>query len=656
LTVEDNMNELTPIETVNALILSNEDIINYDIELGENLACVVSSDDNAGGNTISWDYIVMDSTPDEPPFMGPITITTDKDYTVGATLQCEATVVDAEDGILSPSYIWKDAEANIISTQQNLLLTAQNSHPEQFLYCYATATDTSQNTANQASGIVILNAPPTFLANNAQEAEIIVSGSPNINSLLECTAAPIDPDEEEGLEISYLWTNTTQNMEIATTEDLDLGALNVFPNDIIECFVDVIDVRGGVASSQTRIEIENRNPQSNGIEILLEGNELHCVASFSDLDNDALDITYRWTWMNSETVVGIDAFLDLSSLNFSSGDEIECHSTATDNWGGMTEQSSTLAIGEQDDDLDGLTNEQENTYSTDPNNADSDGDGLLDGEEVYQYETQPNNEDSDGDGLWDGEDILCDALQSDSDGDGIDDGMEGNDDLDLDGTPNCLDNDSDEDGHLDSIEGREDVDEDGLINALDVDSDNDEILDSIEGFDDTDADGTPNLWDRDSDGDGILDLTEGNQDLDGDGQGNYVDLESDGDDINDADEIELGTDPFDADTDKDGASDGVERNLGTDPLRQDTDGDGLLDGEEIYTYETNPLEIDSDADKAPDKDEVDLGTDPNDPNDFPTGVFGNGCMTNKLHDISPFFLLILFLYRRSYYESMRVQR
>ena len=133
--------------------------------------------------------------------------------------------------------------------------------------------------------------------------------------------------------------------------------------------------------------------------------------------------------------------------------------------GGFSSQSTTIEIGEQDDDLDGLTDEEEEEYATDPNNPDSDGDGLLDGEEVYQYETQPDNPDSDGDGLLDGEDILCDPHISDVDEDGIGDWKEGTSDLDGDGIINCLDDDSDGDGHADAFETGEDIDQDGLINS-----------------------------------------------------------------------------------------------------------------------------------------------------------------------------------------------
>jgi hypothetical protein len=93
----------------------------------------------------------------------------------------------------------------------------------------------------------------------------------------------------------------------------------------------------------------------------------------------------------------------------------------------------------------------------------------------------------------------------------------------------------------------------------------------------------------------------------------YVPLESetdaDGDNVTKADELENGTDPFDADTDDDGLQDGREVELGTDPTVADTDGDGLEDGREVELG-TDPTVADTDGDGLEDGREVELGTDP----------------------------------------------
>ena len=55
-----------------------------------------------------------------------------------------------------------------------------------------------------------------------------------------------------------------------------------------------------------------------------------------------------------------------------------------------------------DKDEDGLTNTEELGYGTDPNDADTDNDGLNDGLELNVYSTDPFDQDSDNDGYLDG--------------------------------------------------------------------------------------------------------------------------------------------------------------------------------------------------------------------------------------------------------------
>jgi hypothetical protein len=59
-----------------------------------------------------------------------------------------------------------------------------------------------------------------------------------------------------------------------------------------------------------------------------------------------------------------------------------------------------------DADGDGLNHDTELVYGTSPTLADSDGDGLTDGQEIDLYATSPTLADSDSDGLSDGEEVL----------------------------------------------------------------------------------------------------------------------------------------------------------------------------------------------------------------------------------------------------------
>ncbi len=194
-----------------------------------------------------------------------------------------------------------------------------------------------------------------------------------------------------------------------------------------------------------------------------------------------------------------------------------------------------------------------------------------------------NGEDEDCDGTVD-EDVSCPAgsiceagrcvdfseppppMDRDSDGDGLLDGEEcpGGEELDtdMDGMPDCRDPDDDNDGIL-TINERpgfadQDTDGDGRPNHLDPDDDNDSIptIDERPGFMDvdTDGDGTPDHLDTDDDGDGIPTRQEADEDtsagddLDEDGTPSYRDIDSDGDSLLDRDE-------GDGDEDGDGAPD-----------------------------------------------------------------------------------------------------
>jgi hypothetical protein len=269
-----------------------------------------------------------------------------------------------------------------------------------------------------------------------------------------------------------------------------------------------------------------------------------------------------------------------------------------------------------DPDNDGLTTGFENgTSGTDPNDPDTDGDGLLDGVEVNGTNpTDPLNPDSDGDGILDGDE--------DRNHNGAHDPGELN--------PN--DTDTDDDGLLD---GTEDANHNGIhdageTNGTNPDTDGDGLCDGAIAV------GSVCVAGEDMDADGVRDATETdprNADTDGDGlfdgtevlDGNYPgplgpktdplnpDTDSDGlsDGVEDADgngQMDAGeTDPTDPDTDDGGENDGSERNNGRNPvdnpaddfggaMEVDTDGDGVPDDDDNCPTTPNSDQSDSDGD------------------------------------------------------------
>ena len=66
---------------------------------------------------------------------------------------------------------------------------------------------------------------------------------------------------------------------------------------------------------------------------------------------------------------------------------------------------ATICGPSADPDEDGLTNREEADAATDPLNADTDYDGLADGDELAIYTTEPMAADTDGDGFEDGQEV-----------------------------------------------------------------------------------------------------------------------------------------------------------------------------------------------------------------------------------------------------------
>ena len=183
----------------------------------------------------------------------------------------------------------------------------------------------------------------------------------------------------------------------------------------------------------------------------------------------------------------------------------------------------TPTLDGTDSDGDGLSDRLENEIGTDPRNPDTDGDQLLDGEEVFTYTTDPLVKDTDRDQLMDGEEVI--QLKSD---------------------PKKLD-----------------TDEDQL-------SDGEEVLnrktDPLKA--DTDDDGL-------KDGDEVQRRTD------------PLNPDTDRDQLNDGAEIQQGTDPLNPDSDNDRLLDGNESPPCPNPLNPDSDADGIIDGQDLNPCDPN---------------------------------------------------------------------
>lgn len=350
----------------------------------------------------------------------------------------------------------------------------------------------------------------------------------------------------------------------------------------------------------------------------------------SDCDGDGLTNDEENTGVNDPSTPANPAGNTTDSNNADTdGDGISDGQEAMD---GTDPNDSCDSVGGiptavADCDGDGLSTAEETANGTDPNNADTDGDGISDGQEVNTDGTNPLDDcdsnggtslgtsDCDSDGLTNSEEtsIGTDPNDADTDGDGISDGQEvntdGTDPLDscdsLSGTPTgAVDCDgdgltNDEEATLGTDPNDADTDGDGLSDGEEVNNvDNPSTPNSPDGtsdpLDPCDPDSNNALCD--SDGDGLTDAEEASLGTDPNNP------DTDGDGIDDGQEVIDATDPLDdcdsnggtlldtSDCDDDGLTNSEEAQEGTDPENADTDGDGISDGQEVNTDNTDPLD------------------------------------------------------------------
>jgi len=291
--------------------------------------------------------------------------------------------------------------------------------------------------------------------------------------------------------------------------------------------------------------------------------------------------------------------------------------------------------GFADDDLDGLSNDDEVTiYFTDPYNEDTDGDLLDDGSEV-SLGMDPLNPDEDSDLILDGWEIqygFDPYNATDAQLDIDNDNLTNLEEFMVNTVPN--NNDTDFDDLLDGEEVNiyftdptlSDTDEDLLLDGEEINDFSTDPNDS-----DTEDDGMPDGYEVQNSLDPLINDTLGDPDLEGltNIQEYYYNTnpqlnDTDMDKLDDFEEIfTYGTNPLEEDTDEDFLSDYYELNINstdttyntpnhysTDPLVADTDLDSLTDFQEIDLYLTNPILADTDSDQMLDGYEITYGLDP----------------------------------------------
>ena len=269
-------------------------------------------------------------------------------------------------------------------------------------------------------------------------------------------------------------------------------------------------------------------------------NQAIWLSPFPDVKEDGYDLYFPFG-LGFEVKLTNSLLLDISGgynhifsddINYYNNIDISSNAGNDGFWNLGAGLIFTGESGSSDSDQDGLTLDQEEMIGTNPDKADSDNDGLIDGLEFNQYKTDPLNADSDNDGLSDSEEVknyTTNPNLYDTDKDGLSDGEEINNyntdplriDTDFDGI-----NDFDEINLTKTDPTKSDTDKDGL-----KDGDEKNKYKTSPLILDTDQDGI-------SDGDEVLKYNT-----------NPTKSDTDGGTVNDNIEISRGSNPLNPEDD-----------------------------------------------------------------------------------------------------------
>ena len=297
--------------------------------------------------------------------------------------------------------------------------------------------------------------------------------------------------------------------------------------------------------------------------------------------------------------------------------------------------SDTAVPTETDLDADNYPDALEWDLGLDPNNIDTDADGVADGDELNIYSTEPTINDTDGDGLSDGQELF----------DSRTDPLVWNDpdagagtqtlqqeatsaptqtlqqkDADLAPAPGTNESLTATDGNAaalgpgsasaapgtvtrDGVSGISLLGPDGTYSVTEISPPNVSVSGNTSA--------PPVIYTEPEPVVEAVETVESVETVEPVAADPAVASETDLDEDNypDALEADLGLDPFNIDTDGDGVADGDEINIyGTEPTVFDTDGDGLSDGQDLFDARTDPLLWDTDGDGIGDGEDLNADT------------------------------------------------
>ena len=337
---------------------------------GEIWTVISTPSDSYGSGIPTQESTLIENT---APEVTAVTIAPNTTIYTNSTIHCAATALDVDETPII-GYEWV-VDGVTIGTSSTTTLDHTKVQPGQNVRCIATAQDSDLATASLETVVTIDNLPP-----HVQHTTIV--GEPKLGSSLDCESQAVDPDGGT-VSTTYEWIHPTLGV-VSTDAHLPIDTADYAVGDSLTCMSTTSDDMGATASDNTSITIQNSEPDIDSVSItpnseVQNGSQLTCHATATDINNDAISISYSWTHNGQNVSTGAQ----YTTQNVVREDSIECVTTATDIHGASSTSTSEVLISNHIPSLASATLSPQSPRSTDTlvcatqGAFDQDGDAVI---------------------------------------------------------------------------------------------------------------------------------------------------------------------------------------------------------------------------------------------------------------------------------------
>lgn len=337
---------------------------------GDEIRCVAEVVDVHGGSDTLASLVTVIST--APQFTQEATISPNTNVRILDTLTCSGAAMDFDGSIPTLAYSWSnDTTGTVIGSSSSLALSLSVAQPTDTISCTITATDVDGETATSSASVVIENSVPVI------DSLVL---SPQTAYTDDDIVASVTASDADGESISLVYEWSVDGIVQTATSDT-LSASNFIKGQTVSLSVTPSDSQGAGQASSDSIVIQNSPPEPPSISIdpvtAFDTDDVVCSVDTPSTDLDGDTITYSYSWL-----------VDGNSTSHTSDVLSASDTNVGEIW--------TCLVTPNDGSEDGAFA----SASTDAISGDSDGDGVLDPDDVCPgYD---DNLDSNGNSVPDG--------------------------------------------------------------------------------------------------------------------------------------------------------------------------------------------------------------------------------------------------------------